>query len=186
MRRKVFDVLTSAGGVVVVIILVVAGALAMWGYVFTSDNVHNQLAEQQIFFPLKSEITPAQRPYLLQYAGEQVLSGPQANAYAQKITSDIAGLPYHGVYAKLSAASLADPSNAKLAADVEIAFKAVTLRGLLLEAYAFSEFGTIAFWAAIASFCLAFIMAILAVLGFWHARRTPENAQILLHNVPSN
>ena len=29
------------------------------------------------------------------------------------------------------------------------------------------------FWDAIASFCLAFIMAVLAALGFRHARRTP-------------
>ena len=46
MRRKVFDVLASAGGAVVVAVLVVAGALLMWGYSFANSNVHNQLAEQ--------------------------------------------------------------------------------------------------------------------------------------------
>ena len=179
MRRKVFDLLVSAGGVVVVVMLVVAGALLMWGYSFTSSSVHNQLARQDIYFPTKSKITPAQRSYLLQYAGQQVLTGPQANAYAQKIASDISGLPYSGVYAKVSAASIAHPNNAKLAADVEIAFKASTLQGLLLEAYAFGTFGTIAFWAGIASFALAAVMLVLVLFGFYHARKTPPDVEFL-------
>ena len=45
--------------------------------------------------------------------------------------------------------------------------------------YAFSVFGAIAFWASIASFCLAFIMAVLGGFGFWHARRTPAEAELL-------
>lgn len=179
MRRKAFDILVSAGGLVVVAVLVVAGALLMWGNSFANSNVHDQLAQQEIFFPPKSGITPAQDSYLLQYAGQQVLTGPQAYAYAEKISSDISGLPYGGVYAKLSAASIANPKNTQLATDVEISFKGTTLRGLLLEAYAFSEFGTIAFWAGIAAFCLAFVMAVLVGFGFWHARRTPEETEIL-------
>jgi cytochrome oxidase assembly protein ShyY1 len=34
-------------------------------------------------------------------------------------------------------------------------------------------------WGAIASFALAFAMAILVGLGFWHAARTPEEARVL-------
>jgi hypothetical protein len=34
-------------------------------------------------------------------------------------------------------------------------------------------------WGAIASFILAGVMSILVGLGFWHARRTAEEAQIL-------
>ena len=51
MSRKIFDLLASAVGLVMVIVLVVAGALLMWGYSFTNSSVHDQLAEQQIFFP---------------------------------------------------------------------------------------------------------------------------------------
>jgi hypothetical protein len=75
MRRKVFDVLVSAGGLLVVAVLVVSGALLMWAQSFTNSSVHNQLAQQDIFFPGKAGITPAERPYLLQYAGQQVLTG---------------------------------------------------------------------------------------------------------------
>jgi hypothetical protein len=59
MRRKVFDVLVSAGGLLVVAMLLVAGALLMWGYSFASSSVHSQLAKQGIFFPAKVGAGPA-------------------------------------------------------------------------------------------------------------------------------
>ena len=52
------------------------------------------------------------------------------------------------------------------------------MRGLLLEAYAFSTVGTIMLWGAIASFLGALFMSVLVGLGIWHARRTPEEAQV--------
>ncbi len=189
MRRRVFDLLASGGGLVVIAVLLVAGGLLIWGNVFTSSTVHNQLAAQQIFFPPESafahpkagtEITPSMIPSVSQYAGQQLLTGQQAEVWADDfIAVHLSELPDHGVYATLSAASRADPSNTKLAAAVQTSFQGNTLRGLLLEAYAFSVFGTIALWAAIASFCLAFIMAVLVALGFWHARRTPAEAELL-------
>lgn len=189
MRRKVFDVLASAGGLVVVAVLVVAGALLMWGYSFTNSNVHNQLAQQEISFPpaaafahakAGTEITPSMIPSVSQYAGQQLLTGQQAEVWADDfIAVHLSEMPYGGVYAKISAAALADPSNAKLKALEQTSFQGTTLRGLLLEAYAFSEFGTIAFWAGIAAFILAFVMAMLVGLGFWHARRTAPEAELL-------
>ena len=41
---------------------------------------------------------------------------------------------------------------------------------------------TIAFWAGIAAFVLAGIMLILVVFGFWHARRTHEDEELVVHN----
>lgn len=189
MQRRVFDLIASAGGLVVVGVLVVAGALLMWGYSFTSTNVHNQLAEQEIYFPSKAafanakpgtEVTPGMKPYLEKYAGEQVLTGAQAEAYANHFISvHLQELPYHGVYSQISAAARANPNNAQLQALEQTSFQGTTLRGLLLEAYAFSVFGVIAFWAGIAAFCLAFIMAILVSFGFWHARHTPSDIELL-------
>lgn len=192
MRRKVFDVIASAGGLVMVVVLVVAGALLMWAYSFTSSNVHNQLAEQAIYFPSKAafahakpgtEITPSMIPSVSKYAGEELLTGAQAEAYANDfIAVHLSEMPYHGVYAAISNAEReARPGSvqaAKLSALAGVSFEGTTLRGLLLEAYAFSVIGTIAFWAGIAAFVLAFIMAILVSLGFWHARRTPDQAEI--------
>jgi len=88
-------------------------------------------------------------------------------------------MPYGGVYAKVSTASRANPKNAALAAEVQTSLNGTTLRGLLLEAYGFSTFGLIALWAAIASFVLAAVMALLVGFGFWHSRRVSESAEIL-------
>lgn len=188
MNRRVFDLLVSAGGAVVVAVLLVAGGLLLWGHSFTSSNVHKQLAEQQIFFPPKAafahpkagtEITPDMIPSVSKYAGKQLLTGPQAEAYADHfIAVHLSEMPYGGVYSKISSAARAHPS-AKLSALEQTSFQGTTLRGLLLEAYAFSTIGTIMLWGAIASFVLAFLMAILIALGFWHARRTPPDARIL-------
>jgi hypothetical protein len=189
MRRKVFDILASGVGVVLVVVLLVAGGLLTWGASFSNTNVHNQLAQQQIFFPPKSvwasakpgtEITPAMIPYLEKYSGQELLTGQQAQAYADHfIAIHLSELPYGGVYSKLSTAARANPTNTKLSALEQVSFQGTTLRGLLLEAYGFSELGQIAEWGAIASFILAFVMLILVGLGFRHARRTSPDAELL-------
>jgi len=183
VNRRVFDLLASIGGLIVVVVLLVAGGLLLWGHNFTSSNVHKQLAEQQIFFPpaaafahpkAGTEITPEMIPSVSKYAGEQLLSGEQAEAYADHfIAIHLSELPYGGVYSKLSTAARARPS-AKLSGLEQTSFQGTTLRGLLLEAYAFSTIGTIMLWGAIASFILAFLMGILVVLGFVHAGRSSD------------
>jgi hypothetical protein len=188
MSRKVFDKLASGAGVVIVVVLLVAGGLMTWGHSFVNSNVHSQLAQQQIFFPSKAafahpngtEITKAMTPTVSQYAGQQLLTGPQAKVWADDFMSvHLSEMPYHGVYSKVSAASMANPTNAALAAEVQTVFRGTTLRGLLLEAYAFSEIGTIMLFGAIASFVLAAIMAVLVGLGILHASRTAEEEPLL-------
>ncbi len=193
MSRKVFDKLASSVGVVIVVVLVVAGGLMTWGHSFVNSNVRNQLAQQQIFFPPKAafahpkagtEITPSMIPSVSQYAGQQLLTGAQAKVWADDfIAVHLSEMPYGGVYAKVStAARAATPGSAaatKLAALEQTSFQGTTLRGLLLEAYAFSEIGVIMLWGAIASFALAAIMALLVGLGLAHAARTPQEEALL-------
>ncbi len=188
MSRKLFDKLTSAGGVVIVVVLLVAGGLLTWGHSYVSSNVHDQLAMQQIYFPSKAafahpkagtEITPSMIPNVSQYAGQQLLTGAQAKVYANDfIAVHLSEMPYHGVYSKISAAAMAAPKNTQLAALKDTSFTGTTLRGLLLEAYAFSEIGTVMLWGAIASFILAAIMAALVALGLRHAARTSEDVPL--------
>jgi hypothetical protein len=189
MRRRVFDVLTSAVGLVLVVVLLVAGGLLMWGYSYDHNNVHNQLAAQDIFFPTKaafehpkagSEITAAMIPSVSQYAGQQLLTGPQAEAYADHfIAIHLSELPYGGVYSKISTAARAEPTNTKLAELETTSFQGTTLRGLLLEAYGFSKIGSIMLIGSIASFILALVMLGFVGLGFRHARRTPAEEELL-------
>jgi hypothetical protein len=185
MSRRAFDKLTSAGGIVAVVVLLVAGALLTWGHSFVNSNVHSQLAQQQVYFPPKAafahpkagtEITPSMIPSVSQYAGQQLLTGAQAKTYADNfIAVHLSEMPYRGVYSKISAAALANPKNTQLQGLVQTSFRGTTLRGLLLEAYAFSKIGQIMLWGAVASFALALVMAVLVGLGLAHARRTePE------------
>jgi hypothetical protein len=190
MRRRVFDVLTSAVGLVLVVVLLVAGGLLMWGYSYDHNNVHNQLASQDIFFPSKAafahpkagtEITPAMIPSVSQYAGQQLLTGPQAEAWADHfIAIHLSEMPYGGVYSKISTAARAEPKNTKLAELETTSFQGTTLRGLLLEAYGFSKIGTIMLYGSIASFILALILLGFVGLGFRHAQRTPTEEELLM------
>ena len=84
MQRRTFDVLMSVAGLVLAGIMFIAGGLLMWGYSFTNSQVHSQLAAQKIFFPPKGSeaLSPAEFPTLQQYAGQQVVTGEQARAYA--------------------------------------------------------------------------------------------------------
>ncbi len=198
MRRKTFDVLVSGGGMVVAVVLIVAGALAFWGYSFANSNVHNQLAEQQIVFPSRaafaqakpgSEITPGMIPYLYKYAGEQLTTGAQAEAYADHfIAVHLQEIGGGKTYAQLSEAARAlpqgSPAAAKAEAVVQTVFQGTTLRGLLLEAYSFSVFGEIALIGAIVAWSLGAVMLFLVGLGMWHARRTSESDELVgIHTV---
>ena len=179
MRRRTLDVIASAGGMVLTIVLLVAGALAMWGYTFTNGNVHDQLAAQKIYVPPKGSealASPEIGPYLNKYAGQQLTTGAQAEAYANHfIAVHLKEIGGGQTYAELSAKSLANPDDQKLAGQVATMFKGETLRGMLLNAYAFWKVGQIALIAAITSFVLAGVMLALSVLGLVHLRRvSPE------------
>ena len=195
MQRKVFDVLASAGGLLMVVVLVVAGVLLMWGYSFANSNVHNQLAEQQIVFPAKaafahpvagSEITPSMVGTVSKYAGEPLTTGTQAEVYANDfIAVHLAEIGGGHTYAQLSTAAMAlpkgSPAYTAAEATVQTVFQGTTLRGLLLEAYAFGTFATIALIAGISAFALAGLMALLVAFGFWHARRTNDAKELAVH-----
>jgi hypothetical protein len=197
MRRKVFDKLASVGGIVVVLVLAVAGSLLLVGYNFANNYVHTQLAEQQITFPSAAafahpdgqEITKSMIPSVSQYAGQELLTGQQAEVYANDfIAVHLNNIGGGKTYAQLSAEAMTLPkgSAAYTAAEAraQTVFQGTTLRGLLLEAYGFSLIAAIAFWCAIAAFALAAVMAVLALLGLAHARRVDETEELMPRHAP--
>jgi hypothetical protein len=183
MRRRTFDFLMSLGGLVLTIVLIVAGSLLMVGWRFAESNVHDRLEAQKIFFPpagSESLASPEIGPYLNQYAGEQLVTGEQALAYADHFIGvhlqEVAG---GKTYSEVSTLSREDPENDELRGQVETLFRGTMLRGVLLDAYAFWKFGRIAMLAGIAAFVLAGVMAILTILGFWHLRRVSPTEELL-------
>ena len=184
MRRRTFDALMTIAGVVLAVVLTVAGGLLFWAHSFVADQVTTQLSSQQIFFPDKGSDAlndPAVKPYLSQYAGQQLTTGPQARAYADHfIAVHLEEMTGGQTYAQLSAKAMANPDDQKLAGLVATVFKGETLRGLLLNAYAFSQMGTIALYGAIASFVGAAVMLLLSLLGAAHLRRVPADEEVRL------
>ena len=184
MRRRTFDALMTVAGLVLAVVLTVAGGLLFWAHSFVADQVTTQLSSQQIFFPDKGSDAlndPAVKPYLSQYAGQQLTTGPQARAYADHfIAVHLKEMTGGQTYAQLSAKAMANPDDQKLAGLVATVFKGETLRGLLLNAYAFSQMGTIALYGAIASFIGAAVMLLLSLLGAAHLRRVPADEEVRL------
>ena len=192
MRRKTFDAILTAVGAGLTVFLIVVGGLGLWAYSFANSNVHNQLAEQQITFPpqaafahaaVGTEITPSMIPVISQYAGQPLVTGKQAEAYADHfIAVHLQEIGGGKTYSQLSAAALAlpkgSPAYTKAEATVQTVFQGTTLRGLLLEAYAFWQMGQIALFASIACFVLAAIMLVFTILGFVHLRRVPADQEL--------
>jgi hypothetical protein len=183
MRRKTLDVLLTTAGLVVAGVLLIAGGLLTWGHNFTSHEVHSQLAAQQIFFPAKGSTAldqPQIQPYLEKYAGQQLVNGPQAKAFADHyIAVHLRESGGGKTYAGLSAAAKAAPNDTALAGQVATAFKGETLRGMLLNAYAFDTMGRLALIGAWVAFAGAAIMILLAGLGFAHLRKVDPDVIVL-------
>ncbi|MDR6862730.1 hypothetical protein [Phycicoccus sp. 3266] len=188
MRRKTLDALLTTGGFVLTAVLLVAGGLLMWASNFVQDNVHSQLADQKITMPSGKAIEdPAIKPYLQQYAGQQMTTGAQAKAYADHyilvhMNKAGQGRTYEevsGEFIALSANPNADKAKvAELGQLRQTLFMGNTLRGLLLNAYAFGTMGTIAFWGAVASFVGAAFLFLLSLLGLRHERHVPVEQEV--------
>ena len=182
MRRNSSH-LTVIAGFAVAVILLVAGGLLTWGSAYVHNTVQGQLSAQQIFFPPKAafadpkagaEITPSMIPSVSQYAGEQMLTGQQAEAYADHFIavhlSEIAG---GKTYSQLSAAAIAQPKNVKLAGQVATVFKGSALRSMLLNAYGWWKVSQITYIAALVAFGLGGLTLLASVFALALGRR-PE------------
>jgi len=184
MRRRIFDALLTTSGLLVAVVLLVAGGMLTWAHSFVNTEVTNQLNSQQIYFPAKGSPALASKdikPYLERYAGQQLTTGAQAKAYADHfIAVHVAEMSGGKTYAQLSAQALADPTNTKLAGLVDTVFKGETLRGLLLNAYAFWKMGQIALYGAVVAYIGAGLMLLLSLLGFAHLRRVPADRDLEL------
>ena len=153
---------------VIVLVLAVGGGLLAWGGSFASDMVHDQLADQRITFPEKGSpgFDAATYPGLQQYAGQAVDNGPKAKAYANEyIKVHLQATAGGKTYSEVSSLSRANPTDTKLAAQVQTLFRGETLRGLLLYAWGWSVVGSIALLTAWAAFAGAAVVLMALIYG---------------------
>jgi len=193
--RKTMDKLVSWTGLIVAVVLLVAGGLLTWASNFVADNVKQQFAAQNITMPVAAAFPEGQAKYLEPYAGQPLENGQQAKAYADHyilahMNAQSGGKTYSqisGEFMKMAKDPAADKAEvAKLGELRQTLFMGNTLRGLLLNAYAFGTMGTIALYAAIGAFVAAGVFLVLGLLGLRHAK-TAEDLRGLTsepHRVP--
>ncbi|HEV2238796.1 MAG TPA: hypothetical protein VGR57_19210, partial [Ktedonobacterales bacterium] len=113
---------------------------AFYAHNFTNTQIHDMLAPEQIVFPQNAaQGLPAD---LSAYAGQQVLTGDQAHAYAEHfIGLHLKEIGQGHPYSYWSGQAIAAKDAATKAKDQGIAdtlFKGETLRAILNEAWSFS------------------------------------------------
>jgi len=179
MRRN--SHLAAIVGFALSAVLLVSGGLLLWGSTYTHNMVHNQLAAQQIYFPPQAafahpqggtEITPSMVPSVSQYAGQQLVTGQQAQSYADNfIAVHIANMTGGKTYSQLSTQAMAHPTDAKLAATVNTVFKGETLRSILLNAFGWWKVSQITYIASLVAFGLGGLALIASLFGLTLGRK---------------
>lgn len=193
MKRRTFDKMVTIVGVGLSVFLFVAAALMNWGYSFTNNTVKSQLSAQQITMPGatgNAKEDASTTAFFKDNGGKLMTNGKQAQMYADHfIAFHLSNMPTYAAAStanrSATAALAADPTNADLQAKadsaantVETVFKGESLRGMLLNAYAFWQIGQIAKIGALASLVGGILLLILSIAGWVHLRRTPEDATI--------
>ena len=192
MKRRTFDKLVSYVGLGLAALLFIFAGLLNFGGGFASENVRTQLANQNIAFPIEAGLPANTKDQLLKWAGMQVVSGEMARDYSDLYilehmnASAAAVMGKPATYSEVSSAYLTAQRSGgtdavqlqKLSDLRDSLFMGNTLRGMLLQAYAFGMMGVIAGYAAIASLVGGFVFLLLAIAGLMHIRRTPEDATI--------
>jgi len=192
MKRKNFDKIVTAVGFGLTVFLFVAAGLLNWGASFAQDSVRSQLENQNIAFPAAEAMPEATKDQLAKWAGMAVTTGPMAKDFSDLYIwehmkgSSIAALGKPATYSEVSGmymglvrgGSTDTAQIAKLGELRQTLFMGNTLRGMLLEAYAFGTMGVIAGYGAIAALVGGLVMLLLSIAGLLHIRRTPDSATI--------
>jgi hypothetical protein len=186
MRRNSSRSILAAVSAALAAVLLIAGGLLIWGSAYVHNTVQGQLAAQQITFPPASafahpkaggEITPGMIPSVSQYAGQQLLTGQQAEAYADHfIAVHIQNMTGGKTYAQLSSQAQAQPGNTQLAGQVATVFKGETLRSMLLNAYGWWKVSQITYIASLVAFGLGAVAGAGSVYLFVTGRRNKGDA----------
>jgi hypothetical protein len=175
MDRKTWDRLVSTAAAVVAVALIVLGGMAIYGGQFGRDSVRDRLVPEKVAFPPLSAMTAQEQAEVGMFAGQQVDTGPEAEAFSRYIAGHLAEVNGGKTYSETSAAAREEGLDPKTAADLQakadVLFKGETLRSILLNAYGWWTVATLALWAGIAMIIAGVLLGVLAILGFRHAAR---------------
>ena len=195
MKRRTLDLLFSIGGLGLAGLLLIIGVVMSSNADFSNKYVTDQLAQQKITFKAADALTDEEKqaPCLVEYAGQPLLTGKQAECYANEfiglhVKTSGKGKTYAEIGDEQTAlraqiAAAGGAANAPelqkqltdLTATRETVFKGETLRGVLLTSYGFSELGAKAEQAATVIYLGVILLTALSLAGFAHAFITPRS-----------
>jgi hypothetical protein len=179
MSKEVRFRIIALQAVMVLVFAFCAGFL-YWGSGFVNGMIHDQLAAQQIYFPAKDSaaikaLPAADAAAVQSYAGQQLMTGDQAKVYADSfIGVHLKAVAGGKTYSQVSAAAQANPQDPKLAGQVQTLFRGETLRGLLLNAWGWSQVGMYALYAAIGLTAAALVVFLALVFELVAMTRTAQ------------
>ena len=86
MKRKTLDIVVGLGLVALAGLLLIAGLVLTSNANFANDYVTDQLTAQKIMFKPADQLTPEEQaqPCLVEFAGQQLTTGKQAECYANE------------------------------------------------------------------------------------------------------
>jgi len=184
MKRRTLDYTLATLGVVMAVVLAIGGGLLLYAAHFTNTTISDQLSAQHIQFPPADQVPAAEYGDTINgYAGQDVTTGAQAKAYSDMIAIHLTKVAGGKTYSQVSdewIASNSDPTkrDPALGAQRQTLFMGETLRGLLLNVYAFSIFGTIALIGGWVALLGALVLAVLAIAGFVHGHNVSRQALV--------
>ncbi|MBC7764460.1 hypothetical protein H7Y29_01970 [Microbacteriaceae bacterium] len=179
--RTTLDRLVSTMGLALAVLLLAAGGVLVWASNYVGDQVGSQLSMQDITMPSAGALQKLPKEdaaALKEFAGQKMTTGGQAKAFSDHyilvhMNAASGNRTYEEVsseFVTMSDEAKASPEGQKLGQLRQTLFMGSTLRGLLLNAYAFGTMGAVALVAGIGAFIGAVFMLLLSALGFRHAR----------------
>jgi len=203
MKRFVVPIALTGSALVLLVVALIVRHEANVG----QDAVQSSLAAQGIVFSPISQLSPAEKqvPCLIQNAGKVILTGAQAECYANgQIANDLDAITGGKTYYQMSLPgrldnlkaeflALKNPRNPeigeliaaaqKLDGPVAPVFQGEALRGMLLTSYGFSQVASLSGEAADVLFVLVALL-LLAALAFVAQRMREVSVPSVAHAVP--
>jgi hypothetical protein len=156
----------------VAVVLGLLGGALLWGGVYASNFVHDNLAEQKITFASADALAAQGREDLVKYADETVDNGQEAKAFASYIQGHIAKIANGQTYSEVSAQyqaltpeQKATAEGKKLEGQRMSIFMGETLRGTLLNAYGWGFVAKIALLAGAGLVLVAGVLAAFVLIS---------------------
>ena len=184
MRRSALDKLISFVGLALAALLIVGGGLLTWASSFVNAQVESQLTSQRITMPSGAALdklnSAEDKAALEPYAGQEMSTGDQAKAFADNyilnhMNASSGGKTYEEVSGEFMQLPDKTTDEAKKMGELrQSLFMGNSIRGMLLNAYAFGTMAKIAGIAAVVAFVGGAVMLVLALLGLRHSKQAGD------------